>query len=86
MYKILASHTNKKCNDILYLITMTKTGGSSLTQIAVPAALFYANHLFGSKRRRPVPATFRKKTSQPTLRRKTQKRRFKKRRTSKSRS
>lgn len=65
---------------------MSKKGGSSLTQIAVPAALFYANHLFGSKRRRPVPATFRNKTSQSTFRRRTSKRRFNKRRTSKSRS
>ena len=39
----------------------SKRGGSSLTQLAVPAALFYANQVFGSRRRRPVPATFRRR-------------------------
>lgn len=64
-----------------------KIGGSTLTQIAVPAALIYANQLFGSKRRRPVPATFRHKT----FRHKTSRSSFKrktfrnKRRTAKNR-
>lgn len=51
----------------------SKKGGSSLTQIAVPAALFYANQVFGSRRRRPVPATFRRRKSMKH-RRKTVKR------------
>lgn len=55
----------------------SKRGGSTLTQLAVPAALFYANQLIGSRRRRPVPATFRRRTS--SHRRKTMKRGSKRR-------
>jgi hypothetical protein len=51
-------------------------GGTSLTQIAVPAALFYANQLFSSNRRKPVPATFKRKTT--FKRRRSTKRNFKK--------
>ncbi len=47
----------------------SKRGGSSLTQLAVPAALLYANQVFGSRRRRPVPATFRRRKT--THRRRT---------------
>lgn len=59
-------------------------GGTTLTQIAVPAALFYANQMFSSNRRRPVPATFKKKSS--FRRRKSYKKSFKTRRTVRSRN
>lgn len=64
---------------------MSKTkGGTTLTQIAVPAALFYANQLFSANRRRPIPATFRRNNTRSKSR--TTKRNFKKRRSIKSRT
>lgn len=58
-------------------------GGSNLTQIAVPAALFYANQMFSANRRKPVPATFKKSSFR---RKRSTRRNFRKSKTFKRRT